>query len=63
VRKGPDFDWQKRNADFMVDWKENPQETLEKANKALKKFGLECVVHETHSDTYAFSIQPIAKKE
>jgi hypothetical protein len=63
MRKGPDFDPSKRNADFMVDWKENPQQTLEKANKKLKLWNLEFVVHETHSDTYAFSIQPIPRKK
>ncbi len=63
MRKGPAFDIEKGNADFIVHWKEDPKATLEEANKKLKLWNLEFVVHETGSDTYAFSIQPIPRKK
>lgn len=63
MRKGPAFNPEKVNCDFMVEWNDDPKVVLEAANTKLKLWNLEFVVHETHSSTYAFSIQPIPRKK
>jgi hypothetical protein len=40
-----------------VDWKDNPNEVLEKVNKQLAEHGLEIVSIDTGSDMYAWYIK------
>ncbi len=61
MRKGPDFDFETVTGDGTFDWKESGGEILKIVDDALQKHGLEVVTHETESDFYAFSIQPIKK--